>query len=346
MAAPHPLEVIENPELEAAEIAEIAQLAIQLLNKRYPEGKVLRGVHPKSHGCLRAKFTVLDDVPPELRVGLWERLGTTFDAFVRFSNADSLVRHDLRGGKHGSRGMAIKVRNVPGPVLYQDGDEATQDFLMINTDQFAFVNVTDYLRLQKILLDFDDDSSGFFGLLQEPPPTDDPEQMAMFLRAKRTFDVASLIGAQPVANPVEVPYFGASPYAFGEDRAMRFSVVPVGPKKPQVVSSDANENYLREALTATMGGTEDVVFDFKIQTKRADDADLHIEDATQRWPEETAPPVTVARLTLPAPQTEFVDCERLFFSPWHAPDVHRPIGGINRLRRAVYQASADRRRAQ
>ena len=31
-------------------------------------------------------------------------------------------------------------------------------------------------------------------------------------------------------------------------------------------------------------------------------------------------------------------CENLSFSPWHCLDAHRPLGGLNRLRRVLYQA--------
>jgi hypothetical protein len=32
--------------------------------------------------------------------------------------------------------------------------------------------------------------------------------------------------------------------------------------------------------------------------------------------------------------------QRLSFNPWHAPEAHRPLGDIQRLRRVVYLASA------
>jgi hypothetical protein len=31
-------------------------------------------------------------------------------------------------------------------------------------------------------------------------------------------------------------------------------------------------------------------------------------------------------------------CDNLSFNPWHALAAHRPIGGINRLRKSVYEA--------
>ena len=33
-----------------------------------------------------------------------------------------------------------------------------------------------------------------------------------------------------------------------------------------------------------------------------------------------------------------LQCDNLSFNPWHALPEHRPIGGINRLRKAVYEA--------
>lgn len=49
------------------------------------------------------------------------------------------------------------------------------------------------------------------------------------------------------------------------------------------------------------------------------------------------------RLSIPiqefdSPQQRMA-CERLVFSPWHGLVDHQPLGGINRLRRAVYEAS-------
>jgi hypothetical protein len=75
---------------------------------------------------------------------------------------------------------------------------------------------------------------------------------------------------------------------------------------------------------------------------------MPIEDASVRWPEEQSPFVTVARIVVP-PQIAWND-ERsiemddgLAFSPWHGLAAHRPLGSINRVRRAAYSASAGAR---
>ncbi|MDD1613504.1 MAG: catalase, partial [Methylococcaceae bacterium] len=132
-----PFEHIQNLDQEAEQIAETANLTVKLLDKRYPPPEqILRGVHPKSHGCVKATFTINPDIAPEFQVGLFAEPGKQFDAFIRFSNAAALVGPDIDNGKHGSRGMAIKVLDVGGEVLIDDNGVCNQDFLMINQPVF------------------------------------------------------------------------------------------------------------------------------------------------------------------------------------------------------------------
>ncbi|GAB7045021.1 hypothetical protein [Catenuloplanes indicus] len=63
-----------------------------------------------------------------------------------------------------------------------------------------------------------------------------------------------------------------------------------------------------------------------------------IEDGAVEW---DAPWTPVATLTVPGP--EALDDERVHamaFSPWNCPARFRPLGNLNRARRAVYAASA------
>lgn len=349
----NPFESTPDRDLEAKQIQEIADITVKLLKKRYLKGKsVLRAVHPKSHGCVSATFEVLPNLDKSLRVGLFAQ-PRTYRAIVRYSNAAALVAPDLDNGENGSRGMAIKVFNIAGQTLTTDNGVATQDFLMINTRSFAFANVGDYLKLNKILLEHNDSADPFFAPLlaaQTNPPTD-PVKLAELGRIKQSFGVVQQIKAIPVANPLEVPYFGGAPFLFGKDRCMHFSAVPQGPEKPQVVPQNASADYLREALQKTLAGCEEIVFDFKVQVRKAGEPDLFIEDATQSWGDtEKYPPQTVARVTIPVPQTgldtaeHLAECEKLFFTPWHGLQDHQPLGSINRLRYAVYVASSGHRR--
>lgn len=348
----NPFETDVDRELEAQQIEEITDLTVQLMKRRYDEQgqPALRGVHPKSHGCVKARFDVLDDVPEQLQHGLFSK-PASYEAVVRYSNAAALVGPDLSNGKNGSRGMAIKVFLDKGRFLYRHRDQKTQDFLMINTPSFAFVNAGDYLKLTKILMKFNDVPDAFFAPLQTAqtdPPTDPAEQAAL-QRVMQSFKVLKLIQSQPVANPTEVSYFSAAPFLYGSDHCAHFSVHPQGEKKEQVLPENPSENYLKEALQQTISGTGDIVFDFQAQVRGAGEDDLFIEDATQSWDETKFPPQTVARLTISRPQPDLNDpahlaeCEQLFYTPWHALEEHQPLGSINRLRRAVYLASSQHR---
>ena len=356
------------PPEEAAQIDHIVQLTIQQLQRRYAgDAQVLRGVHPKAHGCVRAEFTVRPDLPESLRVGVFAEPGKRYDAWVRFSNATALVQPDsaVTAGtppQHDSRGMAIKLMGVSGTSLVPVNGALTQDFLLINQPVFAFANVEDYEVVSRVLQENNDSAKAFFGErirkgADGKPRMDDP----VTLRALRTLGLIQRIGsdavngntgafAPPPASPVEARYFSAAAFQFGADRAAKFSAAPVAPQsdaKPDV----ADPNYLRTALVKRLmpcDSAAPVEFAFQVQVREAgelaDRIDTEIEDTCVEWAEAQFPFVTVATLVIPPQNFDTPEarahCEGLVFTPWHGVREHRPLGGINRLRRAVYEASA------
>jgi hypothetical protein len=77
---------------------------------------------------------------------------------------------------------------------------------------------------------------------------------------------------------------------------------------------------------------------------------MPVEDATVEWPESESPYRTVAHLLLPRQEIALLRqqeaYQNLSFSVWHALTAHRPLGGINRVRRRAYALSCDWRRQQ
>ena len=77
---------------------------------------------------------------------------------------------------------------------------------------------------------------------------------------------------------------------------------------------------------------------------------MPIEDATVEWPESESPYRTVAHLLLPRQEIELLRqqdaYQNLSFNVWHALAAHRPLGGINRVRRRAYALSSAWRRQQ
>jgi hypothetical protein len=336
----HALETI--PPDEAQQIAEITELTLKLLKQRYGgELPVLRAVHPKDHGCVKAEFQVVEDLPQALRVGVFSQPGRKYPAWIRFSNAAALVGPDITPGlpesaRNGSRGMAIKLMGVEGSPLVEGEGPTTQDFLMVNLPVFPFANVSDYLELNRALFEHRDDVVKAFGQFAAKVP---PE------RAQRAAQINGQIRAISLASPLESPYFSAAPFLFGQDRVMKYCVRPLDvtssatPAKP-------GPNYLRQATIDHLRA-KPARFEFLVQVRPADSDNLAIEDVTVDWKEEEFPFQRVATITIPVQEFDSPEsralCESLFFTPWHGIEDHRPLGGINRLRKSVYLESSRHR---
>src|SRR5207245_3386919 len=128
-------------------------------------------------------------------------------------------------------------------------------------------------------------------------------------------------------------------------RAVKYSVVPTftGTELPDDLDAESNRNYLRRALEERLQ-REEAVFDYRVQLQ-TDAVKMPIEDVSVAWDETVSSPVSVATLTIGVQDINSADgialaeqCERMTFSPWNALAEHRPMGGINRLRKAVYLA--------
>ena len=355
------------PADEAANIAKIADLTVQQLDRRYPAPQpILRGVHAKDHGCVRATFKIDACLAEDLRVGVLACAGREYEALIRFSNASVSVDADSAPGPsglpmHGSRGMAVKLLGVAGAPLLPTEGPLTQDFVMINQPVFAFANVEDYLALSEVLLRDKDNPTAFFARAKLTDANGSPTPAAQ--RALRTLGIVSRIRSSsltaspaayqaPPASPLDNRYFSAAPYLFGENRAMKFSATPMAPVTVETLDV-TDPRYLRTALhkRLTAPGAGDIVFTFQVQIRTAeelaDKLETDIEDATVEWDAQKYPFVDVATITIPPQDFETDErralCESLIFSPWHGLAEHRPLGGINRLRRPVYEASSQHR---
>jgi hypothetical protein len=86
-------------------------------------------------------------------------------------------------------------------------------------------------------------------------------------------------------------------------------------------------------------GKPAVTFDLCI-IPQIDPVKMPVEDPTVLW--ESAP-IPVVRIKI-EPQMfdspeRLRECEEMVFDPWNALAEHRPLGGVNRARKAVYSAS-------
>jgi catalase len=296
------------PPGEAEAVQKIVETIEARVRAAAKTGPACRDAHPKAHGCVRAEFRVRDDLPADLRVGLFAA-PATYQAWIRFSNGSGTSQRDSIGD---GRGMAIKLMGVT------QSPSTTQDFVMINHPVFFVRSAADYVELQESPLRF------FF-------PGFNPFRFRLHEGL-----MALGIALHRVRNPLNIRYFSMTPYRFGAS-ACKFSARPAGTPSPFVAAD--TPDFLHANLARHLAQTG-AAFDFMVQVRTRPE-EMPIEDSTITWDETAAPFAPVASITIP-PQdfdspAQHAFCENLSFTPWHCIDAHRPLGSLNRVRRAVYE---------
>ncbi|MGH9696289.1 MAG: catalase family protein, partial [Bryobacteraceae bacterium] len=99
-------------------------------------GRFERGGNTKTHGIVRAEFIVHDNLPPELRHGIYAE-PRTYRAWVRFSGPGPYITPDI--DDVGFMSISIKLMGVPGPKLWPD-ERFTQDMFGVSTPTFVTPN--------------------------------------------------------------------------------------------------------------------------------------------------------------------------------------------------------------
>ncbi|VVQ23066.1 hypothetical protein PS938_05336 [Pseudomonas fluorescens] len=322
---------------EAAMTRDIIQTAVRIVDQHRESTRYLRDAHAKAHGCVKAEVQVLPELPGELRQGVFSEPGKTWQATMRLSNGNAYPQFD---SIRDARGMAIKLFDVPGKQLLSDQQgRSEQDFVMFSHPNFFVSNVAEYRQ-------------------NVAAQADGKKMMAFFPgRDPRTWQVRHLFIALATlapapSSPTQTTYFSVSPYKFGEANA-KFRVMPDPDSCPAYNLPEQNRklpNFLRNALNQQLS-SDRVPACFALQIQRQDaNKYMPIEDTSIEWRESDAPFETVARIKVPAQDFDTpalnLQCDNQSFNPWFGVEAHRPIGGINRLRKAVYEAVSDYRHAR
>lgn len=340
---PYADDVETIPADEADDIQRVMPaLELILARSQAKSGQFRADVHVKTHGYAQGTFRVLPNLPEELAQGLFAS-ELVFPAIVRFSNAASQPRPDAIPD---GRGLAIKVLGVAGDIVSADEERGpTQDFVMINHPVFFARNVKDYLRLEQVLVEANDNP---VATVQGALTGGDWNPLHWHWR--EMLAVARIAGQLP-AHPASNTYFSMSPIRFGKYVA-KYRAKPAGDRLDsyldliQRLASQADA--MRLALEETRR-TQELLFEFQVQLRNSART-MPIEDASVEWPEKESTFRTVAHLLLPRQEIESLrqqdTFQNLSFNVWHALAAHRPLGGINRVRRPAYALSSAWRRQQ
>ncbi|HET6338847.1 MAG TPA: hypothetical protein VFG30_36765 [Polyangiales bacterium] len=292
-----------------------------------PEAKAVRGVHPKHHGLLQAKFLVRDDLPLKFRLGAFKP-GAKYDALIRVSNMSTTEKPDIEPD---ARGLAIKLEGLAlgaDRSEWQVGEFAGQDFLLASHPVFFVKDVRDYTVFQRLLAKRGPRFALF--MLRRP------REQAILKRALRG----------GIDHPLNLEYHSMIPYALGS-WAVKYLVRPVTPISVAAEDARRSNDYLRERMQRTLdpktGQAVRLEFCLVVPTS----VPPSVEDARADWKPDQSTIVPVATIEIErqdfsTPQATKL-AENVEFTPWHTLRTHRPLGSLGRARLAVYRESAEHR---
>jgi hypothetical protein len=304
---------------EEAHLEDIITTFTAQMKKLWKPGHFERGGNTKTHGIVRAEFTVRDDLPEHMRRGIFAE-PRTYRAWVRFAGPGPYVTRDI--DDVGFMSMSIKLMGVPGPKLLED-EQQTQDLLAVSPPTFVTPDTRANAQLQHWSI------------------KNAPIYYFLNFRDSHILDsIMQLLWTKTQTSPLEDQYFSCVPYLLGEGQAMQYSFktrlerrtrVPRLPLRPP-------DNYLRDAMVATLA-ERDVEFDVLLQLQ-TDPFLMPIENNGVMWPTRLSPRVPAAVLRIP--KQTFDSPEQLAFArvltynPWHCIPEHRPLGNQGRARKRMY----------
>ncbi|MEJ2871677.1 catalase family protein [Actinomycetospora sp. OC33-EN08] len=281
-----------------------------------------RATHAKSHGFLRGTLTVHEDLPPELAQGLFATGGARHDVVVRLATESGQLDDDR---KPNARGLSLKVFDVEGETM--EPGTTTQDLLFNTLPVLGPGTAQKFMELSEIRERHFSDESAMTAEIQARP---DAEQLTSFHR---------LVGN---IHPLAHAYYTQGALGYGEHVA-KIAVRPGTPEQEALAGrevTDGDDGSVLRALVESWATDRETVFDVGVQLRTSED--MPVEDASVDWSQEESPYRSVATIRLP-PQQPYSAARRVFgddrlaFRPWHGLAAHRPLGSVNRLRRAGYE---------
>ncbi len=307
-----------NKGTEEEMISEMTAVLQNKIEQDYQAGNTKRDAHPKTLGLLKAQFTVLDDIPKELQTPVFQ-VGKTYNSLIRVSNASGNVQSDK---EKDFRGFAIKLLGVEGKRFATE--QHTQDFLLISHET---------MPLGTVLLFRD---AVYYSI--------EWHGAVLALKFALTGNLGKLKtlanGVQNHTSPLDINYWSTTPYQLGNTQ-VKYKLVPTSPLKSEL-PFPLTDSYLTNNMASHLQ-KDKVTFDFYVQ-KFIDEKKTPIEDASIVW---DSPFIKVATLTIDKQKINtperFALAEQLSFSPANAVTEHKPLGGLNRARTAIYQSISNYR---
>ena len=331
---------VERPEPDEAKTIQGLIAAMRYVNeKTLADGRhAIRSVHAKTQGILEGCLEVDADLPFELAQGLFATTGR-YPVVMRFSTVPGDILDDSVSTP---RGLSVKIIGVKGERLSGSEGDVTQDFLLVNGPAFGAPTPKKFLPVITLVARTTDRGQGLKKALSAVMRQ--VQRVLVAVTGYPNVTVATL-GGQPETHILGETFYNQAPVRFG-DFIAKISVAPISPELIALEQAPLNVN-------GVPNGIREAVVDFfrknggewEVRAQLCTDlATMPIENAAVVWPEEKSPYRPIARIKVELQtawsnaRSSVVD-DGMQFSPWHGLAAHRPLGGIMRARKQVYEAA-------
>jgi len=312
---------------EAERFAGYARIFAAIQARKSAKYGTGRTLHRKQLTAARGTLEVLDGLPDFARQGLFAA-PARFDTLVRISNGGLDSAPDKVPD---IRGFAMRVLGVQGESALGNGPAKSQDFLLINQEDFAFPKSEEFVAFVEAaangngaLLLYLLKRYGLFGM---------PARLGRMVKAM----------GKPFGGFATEPLHSAVPIANGA-YAVR---VRLAPHSSNGIADPAAKADWGMDFSKRLAA-QDLAWDLQLQPF-VNETLTPIEDASVHWASDFT---TVARLVLPKQDTKSAEGQALasqaeagVFDPWQALAAHRPLGDVQRARKVVYFTSQQGRGA-
>lgn len=338
----------DNPDVEPA-VTDEAGLQDQLfkLIKRTQQHNfsihrhAYRATHVKTQAIVKGTLTVLPDLPPEIAHGIASPINakSPHPIAIRFANEPSFLQDDRAPGP---RGCGIKVFDVQGSFMHPQGAKThSQDLTFNNAPILELRDLPTTLEIFTI----------------RERHFRDPENITPELEKRDDAELQKAPAQLPNHHFLSYTMYSQSAYRWGP-YIVKYALFPTSSQQTALANShqiddtsspEQHSLWLRDWFLPNVNNTSSGVpatYDLRVQLCESLDSQP-VEDASVEWDEERFPFRTVAKITLPAGQDVFsperrrIWDENMKLNVWYGLEEHRPLGSVNRLRKELYERSAD-----
>ncbi|TYB61362.1 catalase [Nonomuraea sp. PA05] len=322
-----------SPERERVILERLAHdlMRVQLkIKERGGASAIDRAFHAKAIlGVENARLRFHPSLPEELRTG-FAQPGAEYPVIVRLSNASGVRQPDHAPDL---RGAALRI---------QVGEGETHDLLMTNHPVSHARNAREFVVFAQVM-------AGAITTLRKAVAlyVKLPWALGWSVAARMRRNVLAGTRREVLSLALET-YWSRGSILWGEAGPVRYRLRPatVSPAVPAPPPEDPD--YLAHELAARLA-RQDVVFELCVQ-RYEDPRVTPVEDGAADWPDADVPVVPVATLTIPrqdvgaaGARAAAARIDRLAFDPWNTTDAFRPLGNLNRARKAAYEAGSAHR---